>query len=175
MTSLPPKMHEDTRESFVYFMREVRPEAPHDELIKIGVSINVWQRLEQLETEHRVKLRMLAIFPGTRVEEKKLHDLFSSFCVRGREWFLPCEEIQALLTSGELPLLHETELVRPPKVNKRMLNLYLPEEDGEEIVRLARHAAIDAGISFNTWFFRTVRAELGLDEPSRARRKARAA
>lgn len=53
---------------------------------------------------------------------------------------------------------------------RQRLNLYLPVEDGKEILRRARYAAADAGVRLNSWFFRAIRKELGLPEPQKPKK-----
>lgn len=53
---------------------------------------------------------------------------------------------------------------------RQRLNLYLPVEDGKEILRRARYAAADAGVRLNSWFFRAIRKELGLPEPQKSKK-----
>ena len=50
---------------------------------------------------------------------------------------------------------------------RKRFNLYLPEEDGEAILKAVRHAAVDAGIKVNTLVFKVLRKEFGLPEPTK--------
>lgn len=54
-------------------------------------------------------------------------------------------------------------------------NLYVPEEDGEEILRRARIAAANTGQRFNSWVFSALRQVLGMPEPTKAKRARRKA
>ena len=45
-------------------------------------------------------------------------------------------------------------------------NLYLPREDGKEIIRRAKHAAVDARMRVNAWIFWALRQQLGMPEPT---------
>jgi len=54
--------------------------------IKIGVTCDVERRLRALATGSAVPLELLGTLPGGRRLEKKLHERFKRFHVRG-EWF----------------------------------------------------------------------------------------
>src|SRR5262249_45238273 len=66
-------------EEVVYFVRA-------GDAIKIGVTRDVERRLRALATGSAVPLELLATLPGGRSLEKKLHERFRRFHVRG-EWF----------------------------------------------------------------------------------------
>ena len=54
--------------------------------IKIGFSKNVKQRIYSYTTHNPRKIKVLAIIHGTKLEEKRLHNLFRNFCIRN-EWY----------------------------------------------------------------------------------------
>lgn len=70
----------------VYFIRD-------DRWIKIGVSVDPWNRLATFQTSHHNELELLAIMPGGADLESGLHRSFAQYAKRG-EWF---EENQQLL------------------------------------------------------------------------------
>lgn len=74
-------------ESNVYFAKN-----PASGLIKIGYTKNVSRRLSQLRVEFKARVSLLGLLQGDKIEEEKLHELFSSQRVTG-EWFRECPEI----------------------------------------------------------------------------------
>lgn len=65
----------------IYFIRD-----PEDETIKIGTTIRLSQRLQQLRSEHRSDLKLLAVQDGGLLEERALHVRFSHLKVVD-EWY----------------------------------------------------------------------------------------
>lgn len=65
--------------SLVYLMKADRD-------LKIGFSANVCKRLYQLLTGSPIPIRLLAVAPGGRTLEKKLHAEFAPWRRQG-EWF----------------------------------------------------------------------------------------
>jgi T5orf172 domain len=161
---------------WVYFIREERTGDPTQDLIKIGWSSNVTNRVFSLRPYVNGPLTVLVCFPGSTADEKMLHERFSASRVKG-EWFVPCPEILEAIATGHIATLPPGEF-SSPGVLPRHLNLYLPKEDGAAILLAAKHAALDAGMSVNSWWFWLARKELGLPqppEPRRGRRKKAAA
>jgi hypothetical protein len=72
-------------EERVYFFRA-------GDAIKIGVTRDVERRRRALATGSAVPLELLATLPGGRRLEKRLHERFKRFHVRG-EWFRADEEL----------------------------------------------------------------------------------
>lgn len=70
--------------------------------IKIGISSDPVFRMTQMQTGMPHTLRLLAFYPGTRVDEQKLHKQLAKFRIRG-EWFQPCEEVFAAIRSRNAP------------------------------------------------------------------------
>jgi len=70
-----------TPEKMVYLIGNRR-----DNLIKIGISQDVRQRLRALQTTHKTPLEILATKQGSFDTEKELHRKFSQFRRHG-EWF----------------------------------------------------------------------------------------
>lgn len=82
----------------IYFIRQ-----GVDGPIKIGFSGTVRGargRLDAMQTAHAVELRMLAVYPGTREDEKTLHGWFNVKRLRG-EWFDPCPGLLSVVESRE--------------------------------------------------------------------------
>lgn len=73
--------------SWVYFVQ-----AGEGGPIKIGFSSDVGSRIAALQSGHGEPLRLLAMVPGSRPEEKALHGRFAPARVRG-EWFRPTAEL----------------------------------------------------------------------------------
>lgn len=74
-------------ESFVYFVR-----AGTVGLIKIGHAKDVGARVVGLQTGSQDVLRLVAVVPGGRREERSLHRRFIGLRHHG-EWFEPREEL----------------------------------------------------------------------------------
>jgi uncharacterized protein YozE (UPF0346 family) len=67
--------------------------------IKIGyTSGEVEKRLKTLQTGHPYKLQVLATMPGSRDEEKTLHEKFASIRLSG-EWFKPHPDLLAFIAT----------------------------------------------------------------------------
>lgn len=62
--------------------------------VKIGYSEQPKMRLNSLRTFSPVKLKMLAVMPGTMFDEYRLHKKYESKRFHG-EWFEDCPEIRA--------------------------------------------------------------------------------
>jgi hypothetical protein len=80
-----------TGEDFIYFIE--------DELgpIKIGFSNKgVYGRLESMFTSNPRELKILAVMPGSRLTEKRLHQLFQTSRIRN-EWFHRHPKILAMI------------------------------------------------------------------------------
>jgi len=60
--------------------------------IKIGYTQDIKARLSSIQTGHPDILVLLACFPGNTKDERKLHEKFDAFRLRG-EWFKPSEFI----------------------------------------------------------------------------------
>jgi hypothetical protein len=74
--------------SVVYFI-QIGDSGP----IKIGVSVDVQKRLQQLQTASPYQLRLLAKLLGGESKEAELHRRFAAFKMQG-EWFSPSQELQ---------------------------------------------------------------------------------
>ena len=73
------KHAQENGESFVYLMRSLSN-------YKIGVSTDVSKRLRQLSTASSAPIQLIAVVPGGRQLEQKLHEEFKPLRVH-REWF----------------------------------------------------------------------------------------
>lgn len=67
--------------SVVYFIL-----AEHSKHVKIGVTTDPQRRLEELQTGHHERLRLVSTVPGGPSEEKSYHRRFSKYRAHG-EWF----------------------------------------------------------------------------------------
>lgn len=110
------------RETVVYFIQ-----SEHGGPIKIGRADDLAKRLLGLQTSRPDKLVVLAAFPGTVADERRLHDRFGAFRERG-EWFSPAPDLmdeirniaakkQDSVTNGDVSHKavtgHETSTVTP--------------------------------------------------------------
>lgn len=68
--------------------------------VKIGHAVNSSRRLWELQTASSCKLRLEAVIPGGRREERELHAKFSSLKVRG-EWFSLTPQIEELIAASK--------------------------------------------------------------------------
>jgi hypothetical protein len=74
---------------WIYFIQSVT-NGP----IKIGFSKNVKERIEDIQCGSPAKLTVLAVHPGTRWGEQRLHKQFATDRIRaGGEWFNPSEKL----------------------------------------------------------------------------------
>lgn len=77
-----------SKPSFVYFILAATGE------IKIGMAVDVVQRLNSLQTSHPAKLEILATTSGGRKRERQYHERFAAHRLHG-EWFEPHPDILA--------------------------------------------------------------------------------
>lgn len=73
--------------SEVYFIRSEQAD-----MIKIGYTTDIAQRLNNLQTASPFSLKLLISVPGTLEDERNLHKLFDS-CRGHGEWFAPHPEL----------------------------------------------------------------------------------
>jgi hypothetical protein len=73
------KVQHKKANGFVYFIQG-------GDLVKIGYTTNIRQRLYDLQTSAPIDLVLLGLIPGTRALEKEYHKRFAAHRVRG-EWF----------------------------------------------------------------------------------------
>lgn len=67
--------------------------------IKIGISLNVDERISAIQTSAPEKLHLYAIIDGWIFEEKSLHTRFSEYRLRG-EWFRKDGDLAAWINGG---------------------------------------------------------------------------
>lgn len=75
--------------TFVYF---IQPQAPGAAPIKIGSSVNLQGRLEQLEIWSPYPLELLVAIPGDAKLERNIQGCFAD-CHSHREWFHPHQRL----------------------------------------------------------------------------------
>lgn len=68
--------------------------------IKIGLCTDIKSRLASMQTGNHKRLWVLAYIPGGMVDEKRLHERFSRYRVRG-EWFEPSADLLAYIQTLE--------------------------------------------------------------------------
>lgn len=91
---------------FIYFMRA-------GDFVKIGHSINPRRRLQHLTMASPHELGLEACHPGTKKDERALHQLLAAHRHKG-EWFACCPQIDNIIKNG-LPLFdHPTIESLPP-------------------------------------------------------------
>lgn len=61
--------------------------------IKIGKARDVQRRVDEIKAGNPYELRVLAVMPGGRAEERELHERFAHLRLRG-EWFRPAAELR---------------------------------------------------------------------------------
>lgn len=69
----------------IYYLQDVS-------FIKIGFASDVGRRMDSYAT-HRAQVILLGAHPGTRADEKALHEKFKPWRLDSREWFRRCPEI----------------------------------------------------------------------------------
>lgn len=87
-------------------------QAGEDGPCKIGVTENVWIRLQVMQTNNHAPLRLVALFDGGIVDEKNIHKTLSGHRITG-EWFNSDPEILSSLIS--LPKLSISQPTKKPK------------------------------------------------------------
>ena len=75
----------------VYFLRTT------DDLVKVGHTANVAERKRGLTADGWRSL--LAVVPGTREDEQRIHAQLALHLARGREYYRPAPEVLALVNS----------------------------------------------------------------------------
>lgn len=79
---------DDESSNTIYFI-----ESRDAGLIKIGFTTNPDRRIKSLKTASPNKLRVIMTMPGTREDERKLHEKFAHLRQQG-EWFTDCDELR---------------------------------------------------------------------------------
>lgn len=82
-----PEPREPKQPGHVYFVR-----APSSEAIKIGYSTDPLARFANLQTGSPELLLFYGSIPGTRADERALHEKFFHLRING-EWFHACDEL----------------------------------------------------------------------------------
>jgi len=90
------KWHRKPIHRRVYFISD-------GELVKIGFSLNVEKRLQQLSFEAGKPLTVLATVEGGPALERKYHEQFASYRVRG-EWFRLTPELSSEIQKLRTPV-----------------------------------------------------------------------
>lgn len=80
-----------TESGFIYFAQPVNGGA-----IKIGHSSDPFARLRSLNTASAERLRIIGLFPGSPLDEKRLHATLAAHRLSG-EWFRDCPEVLAVI------------------------------------------------------------------------------
>lgn len=108
----------------IYFIQEENNiKAP----IKIGTSRNIKKRLNELQANSPVKLKVLSTIGGGRREESKLHRIFKKYRMYN-EWFRPEDElIKYIFGTKYIPYEYRI-------IDKLIIgNLYYTSFDGKSI------------------------------------------
>ena len=87
----------------IYFIKQ-------GDYVKIGYTTLFKKRLNQLQTSSPVKLEVLALIKGDRVEEKNYHNAFKHINSNG-EWFLYNNEIERFVDALDKDLMWKYGLV----------------------------------------------------------------
>lgn len=64
--------------------------------IKIGHSTSPFERLRALNTASAERLAIIALFPGSEFDERRLHAALAEHRLNG-EWFRDCEAVRAVI------------------------------------------------------------------------------
>lgn len=104
------------------------------QLIKIGVTINLTNRLVELRGDYR-QIDLLGVMPGSFTEKTALHRRFARQRIRRTDWFRDSPELRAYIQRHASPRplssgLHEPAIDRPISLSpyvRRMLDLYRAE------------------------------------------------
>jgi len=88
-------------ESKIYFLAAAG-------LIKIGVTADVDKRVCSLRNSCPVELEFLGAYPGTRTDERELHERFRHLRRHG-EWFAEAPELIAFIESAVSPIWHRSQ------------------------------------------------------------------
>lgn len=86
---------ERTDGGYVYFIQEAGTE-----FVKIGYSKDPYQRIKGMTVDNPHDLELLAIIPGSRKLEKRLHDLLL-FSLYGGEWFLLTNKVTEIIAAAK--------------------------------------------------------------------------
>lgn len=78
----------ETAPGIIYYLRV-------GTLVKIGYTANMDRRMKQYPPH----AELLAQHPGTMRVEREMHNKFATHLAKGREWFTPCDAINAHLES----------------------------------------------------------------------------
>lgn len=103
---------------FIYFM-----DSPDNDLIKIGISNNPYNRCKSVSSKVPFNVDVLAFFPDNGTFERSLHEHFKKFQYTkfGREWFVKNRNLDDLI---KVIKLNKDKL---PELNKDVqLSMRLP-------------------------------------------------
>ena len=79
---------------YVYFI-------DNGENIKIGYSVDPYQRLEKLQNATDKQLNLIAVFPGSKKDEREIHHKFINNQIRG-EWYKRDQDLDDLIEKHTL-------------------------------------------------------------------------
>lgn len=97
-----------------------------DSAIKIGFSLNIMNRLQQLKYEHG-KLTLLGWYPGDRDLEKELHKDFFRARIEG-EWFRPVPSLKDYIRDNSWD-------IAPEKFPKTILDVVKARQETVKYIR----------------------------------------
>jgi len=109
--------------SSVYFIKSMRSKA-----VKIGVSVNVAERLVRLQTGSVARLILLAEMPGEASYERALHKAFAEYRIAG-EWFRCEGKLAAFIAS--LPRWTSASIAREQPQQRPKRQQRLPDVTGD--------------------------------------------
>lgn len=89
-----------SRRSFIYFI------GPKDGPVKIGFSINPFERRADLQTGNHSDLFIFGLMPGDESDERELHARFSESSIRG-EWFQLTDDLRQFINDKTTPVSEE--------------------------------------------------------------------
>jgi hypothetical protein len=142
----------------IYFLQ-----SPDGGPVKIGHTVNLDVRRQQLESYYRQPLALLATREGGRAEERAIHERFAEHRLGRTEQFRPVAEIMAFigrpLLVGADPDAVEAMVGLESRVRSAITNIRSTPEWKEWLVRFSDHVRKDATDAVDEALLRYARAE----------------
>lgn len=144
----------------VYFMQSVTG-GP----VKIGHSINVHRRRENLEWAYGTPLTVLATMQGGRKEEAAIHARFSHLRLGQTEQFMPASELMAFI---ERPLLADQDAESVEAMPSKMKSMVAQLRGSGDFKAWLEKAAQKDGRTVSNYLVRAAvvyARQIGFDDP----------
>lgn len=127
-------------------------------MIKIGFSLEVRQRLKELQTAQPVRLELLGVMAGDSDAERTLHERFA-FCRQTGEWFSAVDELMLFIEANTQLPAPKPKGVRAPSAfdkkaaSKILLDFFRAKHPGNAHNAVAAVTDIPRE-TVHTWFKR---------------------